>query len=407
MSTGTANRGSKMSGVVSPGVSTMQVAAPSVLPGWRAEALPFRSFDTVTPLLDGLEGSVFQSRHWLSTWYETLGAQTEIEPFIVLLRDETGTIVLALPLICRSVGGLTMIEFPDLGVSDYAAPLLRPSKQGHMLEPDALWSMIRAALPRADVVRFNQLCPSVQGMPNPLHAHPWARPNRIAGWMCALPDSWDGFCASLSDSMREKLGRNGRRFARVPGNSMTMIEDKEAGFRVLAELEQMQAERIQDMGREYRLNTPQLAAFYRRLVEKGIENGDTVMAEFRVGEEIVAANFGVRGGHEVAYLRMTNRFGEWARMSPGLLAVEFLIRTVHARGVRVFDFGMGDYEYKRRFGAQKMILKDLVLPLSVKGLPYALFWHARHWASGNALIRRLTGRSIRAEAAHEAENGAR
>ena len=159
-----------------------------------------------------------------------------------------------------------------------------------------------------------------------------------------------------------------------------------------AELERMQEERIQEKGLCYHLNAPKVAAFYRRLVETGLASGETIMVALHGGAEAVAVNFAVRSGAEAMLLRVTNRFGDWARMTPGLLATEFTIREAQARGVRFFDFGMGSYDYKRRFGAREKPLMDLVLPLSPRGWPKALLWHTQYRLARSALLRRLTGR---------------
>ncbi len=359
---------------------------------WRAETVWFRHPRDVAAYLEDLEGSVFQSQHWLSAWCEVFGQDPAVECFLLVLRNGDGVITLAAPLVRRQENGLSIIEFPDLGVTDYAAPLLRRATAGSLPVGDDFWGHIKAALPTADLLDFTRLCPEVRGMTNPFYLHPAARANRLSGWVRSLPETWEEYLGTLSGSMRDKLAKNGRKFARVPGTTMSCVTNVPRGLQVLSELERMQEMRVQEKGLEYTLNAPRTAAFYRRLVESGIPDGQTIIAELRAGDEIVAANFSVRNGDELIYLRTTNQFGDWSRMAPGLLAAEFLIREVQARGVRFFDFAMGDYDYKRRFGARQVVLKDLVLPLSLRGWPTAILRHTRHWAAQSPLLRKLTGR---------------
>lgn len=361
--------------------------------GWSARSRPFSRLEEILPLLEGLEASPFQSPHWLSAWMDVFGGCPGVECFLVTLESTSGVIALALPLVRRREAGLRILEGPDFGVTDYTAPLIRRAVVSQLPVGDELLKLIRTALPAADLLRLNRLCPLVQGMVNPLYAEHWTQPNRMSGWRLPLPESWAEYYDRLSARMRDKLGRNGRRFARAPATSIALIQDVDAALAALATLDALQAGRIKDKGLDYHLNAPLHAAFYRRLVELGIANGRTLMSELRSENLMVAANFAVRHGSELVYLRVANLFGEWGKMSPGLLANEHLIREAQAAGVRVFDFGMGNYEYKRRFGAEETPLVDLVLPLSLKGWPAALVWHAVRRLSRISLLRRLTGRA--------------
>lgn len=367
----------------------------------RAEAMPFRTFEAVAPLLEGLEGSTFQSPFWLANWFVVIGQDSSVDPLLVMIRDARGEVLLACPLVRRREGGVTVLEFPDLGVSDYAAPLLRRDSVARLPQGEALWALIAGALPPTDLLRFERLCPTVAGMANPLYDHPRARLNRLTGWVTPTVDSWEGFRSVLSGRQRENSAKNRRRFLRQPDAEIVIHNDPEAALAALARLDALQESRMREKGQAYQLNNPRIAAFYRRLVETGLAEGKTLIAELRAGGETIAANLTVLSGQEAVYLRVGSRYGEWSRMSPGVIVTEVAIEEALGRGARVFDFAMGDYVYKRRLGGAEMKLRDLVLPLSLRGAPSALLWHARQWASRNPLMRRLTGRRLAAENAAE------
>lgn len=377
-------------------------AAPAVR--WEVETQAFHTFEEIRSVLDGLEGTAFQSPNWLSCWLEVFGNDPGVECFLLTIFDESHKVALALPVLRRRDGGVRVIEMIDLGVSDYCAPLLNRRLVARLPQAPALWELLLSAMPEADLLRLERQCPFIQDLPNPLFAHPRAVPNRLAGWRMSLPDTWDAYKATLSESMREKLARNGRRFARAPETGITSLETIGKALEAFAELERMQEERIQEKGLDYHLNAPKVASFYRRLIEAGLTRGETIMVAMQGGSETVAVNFAVRSGEEAMLLRVTNRFGDWARMTPGLLATEFVIREAQARGVRFFDFGMGSYDYKRRFGAKEKPLMDLVLPLSPRGWPKAVLWHAHYRLSRNPLLRRLTGRAAGASSNEKSES---
>ncbi|HRE20459.1 MAG TPA: GNAT family N-acetyltransferase [Rhabdaerophilum sp.] len=344
-------------------------------------------------MIDGLESGVCQSPLWLGSWLSVFGKSVDIESFVVLLHDKAGRVRLALPLIRRAEHGLQFLEAMDNCVSDYNAPLIRREGHADLPDGDALWRLIADVLPEADVFRFERMAPRVVGMANPLFGHPRARQNRLAGWASADIENWDSFFATLSSKQRENSGKNRRRFLRQPGATFHIVNDTDRGFAALECLDAFQKGRIGDKGLDYCLDRPDIAAFYRELTLRGMASGQIVIAEMRAGDEVVAVNFAVVAGSEALYLRVGNQFGEWGKMSPGVMVTELAIEEAVRRGTKTFDFGMGDYVYKRRLGAREYPLQDLVLPLSLRGAPYALLWHARTWVSRNPLVRKLTGRA--------------
>ena len=94
-----------------------------------------------------------------------------------------------------------------------------------------------------------------------------------------------------------------------------------------------------------------------------------------VGEEIVATLLGVRSGARYVMVRVSNAGDKWSSCSPGRLVIERTMAALHKDGVREFDFSVGDYDYKRRFGVTELPLVDISAALSLRGLPYA--WRDR------------------------------
>ncbi|MBN9013007.1 MAG: cellulose biosynthesis protein CelD, partial [Rhizobiales bacterium] len=61
---------------------------------------------------------------WLDAIYQKLVPHLKVDPLIVTVRDAAdGRLVMLLPLVRRRHRGLRTIEFADLGVSDYVAPV--------------------------------------------------------------------------------------------------------------------------------------------------------------------------------------------------------------------------------------------------------------------------------------------
>lgn len=359
---------------------------------WHVQVVAYRAYADIAAQLSGLEGSSFQNRFWLETWLSVFAADEAIQPLLATFTDESGRVVMALPLIRRRHRGMAVIEFSDLAVTDYAAPLILRD-QAHLLPAGRdLWLRLIDALPAADLLRFERLAPSAAGIANPFHSHRGARRSRVSGWALDMPERWEDCAKLASSSQRSKYGKFLRHLEQLPQSEMMTLREVPLALEALDALTRLQQVRLVEQGRAFHIDAPPYDTFYRRLVERGIPTGETLMCAIRNAGEWVAVNFAIRSGDELIYLRLGNLYGDWAKHGPGVAATEHLMREAHRTGVRRFDFGMGDYEYKRRFGARELELKDLVLPLSLKGMPYAAAWHGRRWATENPWLRRLLGK---------------
>jgi CelD/BcsL family acetyltransferase involved in cellulose biosynthesis len=318
--------------------------------------------------LDGGAATLFQRPGWLSSWYATVGAAQGAEPLLVLVSDRnTGRDVMALPLIRNRAGALQTIEFADLGVTDYNAPILGPAAPTSPKAAHALWKRIVKALPEADLIHFRKMPASVQGRPNPLVLLRSVHPCPSPGFSVSVPGEWEAYLRSLSKKFRKELGRSLRLFEEAGNAQFSQIDDVEEARRVLEIMNDQQRRRLKEMGYEHVLDEGDYQAFYSKLVTDGLKEGTTVLTVLRAGDALVAALLGVTDGASFAMVRLSHAGGDWMRIGPGRLVIERTMQMLHARGCRHFDFTIGDYPYKSGFGVEPSPLFDLVSAQSWRG----------------------------------------
>jgi CelD/BcsL family acetyltransferase involved in cellulose biosynthesis len=68
--------------------------------------------------------------------------------------------------------------------------------------------------------------------------------------------------------------------------------------------------------------------------------------------------------------------------------------ALHRDGVRNFDFSIGNYAYKRRFGVAPLPLVDITAALSWRGMPYALRDRAARELRGHPRLAGFVGRVV-------------
>ena len=331
-----------------------------------------RDWNDATALWDKFaDGTSFQHRTWLDAWYR---AFDDVTPLIAIISDTaTRRDVALVPLICRNHHGVRLVEFADLGVSDYNAPILACGAPSDAASMRALGHALLAALQRLpdgpDLVRLKKMPAEILDRPNPLVASGWTGSSSLNGNLVEVGEDFEAYRASIR---KMQMPRCWRVFTRHPGASFKVAATPEEAMRMLEVMDMQQRERMNKLGLHFVLDDPKHAKFYREVVRRGLAEGYAVVSALICGDEFVATTMGLsRGGH-YSLLRTSNAGGQWSNCSPGLLCVERTMAVLHQRGVRNFDLSIGNYDYKRRFGAKRLPLTDVSIALSWRGVPYVL-----------------------------------
>jgi CelD/BcsL family acetyltransferase involved in cellulose biosynthesis len=315
----------------------------------------------------------FQDFRWLAAWY---GAFTEVEPVIAVINDaRTLEQVALLPLVRRIRRGLRIIEFADLDLTDYNAPLLGPAAPRDAVASQAMWRELLVALRckgGADLIRLRKLPRDLDGRPNPLALLEGTGRSAVNGNLVAIGEDFDAWRHSLGRNARKGFLKSWRIFTREPQAQFKIVTDPGEASRVMAAMEVQQGARMQALGLSYSLNDDSYAAFYRDLVATNLRTGYVALTALTVGEEVVATLLGIRNGSRYVMVRFSNAGEKWASCSPGLLVIERTMAALHADGVRSFDFGTGNYAYKRKFSVTQLPLLNVTRALSWRGKPLAL-----------------------------------
>jgi CelD/BcsL family acetyltransferase involved in cellulose biosynthesis len=310
--------------------------------------------------------TVFQHRHWLDAWYPAFGS----DPLVAFVLDGAGRDLALIPLALSRKAGLRVVEFADLGVSDYNAPVFASDAPrdpaGLRAVGTALLDALRSLPERPDLVLLEKMPLQIRGRINPLATDGRATPCALTGNMVEFDDDFEHYRASIA---KLQLPRRWRVFARNPGARFEMIADVGEALRILDAMDAQQNRRMKELGERFVLDDPVHAAFYRDVVARGLKDGYAVISALICGEEIVATTYGLRTGAHYSLLRNTNAGEHWSNCSPSQLCIERTMAALHAQGVRHFDLSIGTYDYKRRFGAVPVALTDLRIPLTWRAMP--------------------------------------
>ncbi|WP_342737881.1 GNAT family N-acetyltransferase [Bradyrhizobium sp. B117] len=337
--------------------------------------------------------TAFQHGYWLGAWYEAFGG---VAPLIAVVSDAaTGRDIAVVPLVSHVRRGIRIVEFADFGVTDNNAPILASDAALDAAAMDAIGAALveaLCALPDGfDLLRLKKMPAQVGGKANPLVSLGRIGSSSLNGNLVLTGDDYEAYQASIK---RMQMPRCWRVFNRHAGARFEIATDVARAHELLDVMDGQQQARMRKLGSRFVLNDETHAKFYREVARQGVAEGYAVISALVCDEGVVATTLGVRHGATYFLLRISHAGHSWASCSPGLLITERTMAALHAQGVRRFDLSIGNHDYKRRFGAEKVPLTDVSVALSWRGAPYALRDHAAQGLRRHPRLAALAARAM-------------
>ena len=331
----------------------------------REDDFDFRSAE-YADLYSRAAATPFQHGLWLSTLYEVLAPRRGAEKLVITARDADGRLVLVLPLARRRRGPLRLIEFADLGVNDYAAPVL-DSAAASALAGAEVSGQIRAALGAFDLLRIERVADSPGSV---LALLPGAEAKR---------HSYDTHIIDLSATVEDRYERLDPQFVRHLERKYKRLRPKgERRLRLVtdaAEVEPLmermrhfRAARFAERRAVDRVQEEDYFAFYVAAAQVSVADGPGRLVALEVAGEPVAVAFDLVDPRQELFLLVGYDVERLRNYSLGLLIVDELIRDAIQMGRTQFDLTVGDESYKPDFGAHPRPLFEVRLPRTPVGL---------------------------------------
>jgi CelD/BcsL family acetyltransferase involved in cellulose biosynthesis len=344
----------------------------------------FRS-DEYRSLHDRSHTSAFQEPGWLDTLHRMIVPAMAADPFTIVARDRTtNRLLLVLPLVRRRRKGVTFLEFADFAICDYLCPVYDPADAPLLLADEALPERVGDLLPRCDVIRFTKL---IEGDPVLAHLFPNARRARmgVSTYPANIGTSWsDWRSTKLNHGFRRYLNLKRRRATRAGEPSFVLVQDATEIARIFDALRKFRADRFRKIGTDDVLTHETIFLSYRRVAIDGAQNGTARTFCLYLSNEPIAVIFGLVHRRTFYLILVGFDAARYARLSPGLLAIEDTMRASFEAGDTVYDFTIGDHDYKLQFGAQAVPLHEWQIARTIRGQIAMHAIRALRWAKAYA-----------------------
>ena len=351
--------------------------------------------------------SVFQTFEWLSAWFATVGRDQGASAFVVFVRDDSGTIVLAMALAVRIRRGMRCLEFLGGELTDYNMPLVHAQLASRIgdREMARIWTAIIGRLPAVDVILLRRVPASFCGTANPLHRLTGFEPSERA-FAARLPSTFAEFATPLSTSFFKFNRWRRRRLADIGKVELVRPTDADQRRRIAQFIIDQKSRWQQRTGRENTMARACNRAFYNRLIEAHFAEGCIEVAALTVDGVITAGMWCAEFRSRYAMI-VTTYDPDWSQHAVGRILTECMIQHCISRGdLECFDLTIGDESYKDSWADETFEVYDRTSGHSPKGYVFAYYLRARKLAHSairtyptvRGAARRLVGTIARARA---------
>ena len=326
----------------------------------------WRAFDAVAV------GHVFQSFDFLSPWLAHVGRERAISPRVVVGRDRAGEMLFLLPFGIRRCLGSWLLEWLGGEHADYHCGLYAPRFLAALGADTRLAGALQATViglfkGEADLVSFRRQPVEIAGLANPFAGFA-AIPHSAMSHLTRLGGDWEAYYRAKRNSSSRRNDRSKRQKMEASGPVRFIDAETPAEVRrVTAALFSQKTESLAAQGIPNIFASPAVRGFYAALALKPFPRGPSHVAAIECGGEVVATNWGLVRGDRYYYVMHSYAGGEIGRTSPGRHLMYHLMQWCIARRIGLFDFTIGDEEFKSQWCEESTPLFDSVAALRARG----------------------------------------
>lgn len=345
---------------------------------------------------DGYLTTPYQRFDLLNAWQRHVGVHEGVAPFIVVVRDLDGGILLVLPFstsrengacVARFLGGKhTTFNF-GLWRRDFAAAIAKH-------DFDIILSAIAAG--GVDVVAATQQPRQWRGAANPFLIYP----SQLSSNDCPLLRLTPGVKSeqNISTSFRKRFRSKARKLRELSGFRYHVASNDEDITRLLDAFFVIKPQRMAAQNLPNIFADPGVESFVRDacLAKVSGDGRAIVIHALECDQEMLAIFAGVADDRRFSMMFNTYTMSENARQSPGVVLLCSIIDSYAEQGYTDIDLGIGAEDYKRQVCKSDEPIFDSFIPLTARGRLAALgmssLTHAKRIVKHNPALLQMAQR---------------
>lgn len=311
----------------------------------------------------------YQRFDWVAGWQRHVGAADDVSALLITGFDAKGEPLFLLPLGVFPHGRSKIVRFLGGKHANYNFGPWRRDFTGDGTVLRALIDWLAETRPELDAIELLNQPESWDGLKNPLQTLPH-QSSPSDGFRLALSGTSDELLERvLSSSMRGRLRTKERKLEKLPGYRHVRAKTEAEVERYLEAFFAQKKARLARAGIENVFDYQGVREFLSDACKNGLarENPAIEVHALDCDGEVLAIFAGVNDGRVFSSMFNSYTLTDHARHSPGMLLLTKVIRDCMARGVTVYDHGVGEAQYKSTFSDAPEPLFDSYFGLSPRG----------------------------------------
>jgi CelD/BcsL family acetyltransferase involved in cellulose biosynthesis len=330
------------------------------------------------------EATPFQAYEWLAAWHRHIGIREGAVPAVVVGRFADGETAFILPLAIDPRRPIRRLRWLGQDISDYNAPLLSRNFS-QRVAPDrflALWRTLQAKMQsdpqlRHDWVEFEKMPETIGSQVNPFTSFDLT-PNANSAHIAHLAGDWDAFYRAKRSSATRRHDRAKRkRMAQFGDIRFVTTIDAADARTTLETLMRQKSLAFARKGISDMFARPGYREFFLDVGSDPATAHFVHVSRVEIGTTCAAANFAIVHGDCYYHILSSYCDGRLAHYGPGALHLRELMAHAIGRGLRRFDFTIGDERYKNEWCDQHLRLYDYGAAATWRGWPASALSAAR------------------------------
>jgi CelD/BcsL family acetyltransferase involved in cellulose biosynthesis len=330
------------------------------------------------------EYTPFQTYQWLAAWHRHIGVRVGVVPAVVVGQFAEGETAFILPLAVDPRRPLRRLRWLGQDLCDYNAPLLsrdfskRVSPSGFL----ALWRKLHSKMQsdpqlRHDWIEFEKMPETVGIQINPFTSFDLT-PNANSAHIAHLDVDWERFyCAKRSSATRRHDRSKRKRMSQFGDIQFVTATNSSDARKTLARLMSQKSLAFARKGIPDMFARPGYREFFLDFGSNPATQHLVHVSRVEIGTTCAAANFAIVHGDCYYHILSSYCGGQLAHFGPGALHLRELMAHAINRGLRRFDFTIGDERYKNEWCDQRLRLYDHSAAATWRGWPASVLSAAR------------------------------
>ena len=308
----------------------------------------------------------FQSYDWFENWvnvFQLNNKNNSICIIVILLKSEVFGII---PFQIEAKSSLKILKWAGTDQSDYCGPILNKKFLTDKETFIDLWKQIIKSLPSIDLIYLNKQPKSIEKIDNPfvscLKNYKDSNTYNIL-----LPNSWDDYVKKILKKnfflQNERKKKQLKKAGKLKFKIATSKEEKNKFLNelILQKNIKLKLSDNKNIFKENSLN------FYKNFENANLSNIKTHLCALSLNEELIAIHWGVIYKKRFYYLLLSMKEGELDRYSPGRLLISLLIRWSISKKIKIFDFTLGEENYKKSWSNSTDELYNYIKLITLRG----------------------------------------